>query len=163
PPIFTPHPLKITPHPSKTANHASNFTSYPPKFTSHPPNPTSHPPALTSPPFPGLYYVDSEGTRVAGTAFAVGSGSSYAYGVLDRGLGGSQDSLATSGDSVATPGGSLATPEAAWELARRAIYGAARRDAYSGGSVLVLHVGPAGWHQVSLHNVAQLQDIYGHQ
>ncbi|XP_027766948.1 proteasome subunit beta type-5-like, partial [Empidonax traillii] len=100
---------------------------------------------------PGLYYVDSEGTRVAGAAFAVGSGSSYAYGVLDRGLGGSQDSVATPGDS------------AAWELARRAIYGAARRDAYSGGNVLVLHVGAQGWHQVSLHNVAQLQDIYGDQ
>ncbi|XP_005062562.1 PREDICTED: proteasome subunit beta type-5-like [Ficedula albicollis] len=36
----------------------------------------------------GLYYVDSEGQRVAGSAFAVGSGSSYAYGVLDRGLSG---------------------------------------------------------------------------
>ncbi|XP_027562420.1 proteasome subunit beta type-5-like, partial [Neopelma chrysocephalum] len=108
-----------------------------------------------------LYYVDSEGTRVPGSAFAVGSGSSYAYGVLDRGLHPPQGSVATSQGSVATPGGSLATPEAAWELARRAIYGAARRDAYSGGNVLVLHVGPQGWEQVSLHNVAELQDVYG--
>jgi 20S proteasome alpha/beta subunit len=34
---------------------------------------------------PGLYYVDSEGGRVKGTRFSVGSGSTYAYGVLDTG------------------------------------------------------------------------------
>ena len=34
---------------------------------------------------PGLYYVDSEGNRISGTAFSVGSGSVYAYGVMDRG------------------------------------------------------------------------------
>ncbi|KAK7273297.1 hypothetical protein RIF29_14346 [Crotalaria pallida] len=34
---------------------------------------------------PGLYYVDSEGGRVKGTQFSVGSGSSYAYGVLGNG------------------------------------------------------------------------------
>ena len=34
---------------------------------------------------PGLYYVDSEGQRIKGTRFSVGSGSMYAYGVLDQG------------------------------------------------------------------------------
>lgn len=34
---------------------------------------------------PGLYYVDSEGGRVKGRRFSVGSGSTYAYGVLDTG------------------------------------------------------------------------------
>lgn len=34
---------------------------------------------------PGLYYVDSEGGRLKGTRFSVGSGSPYAYGVLDDG------------------------------------------------------------------------------
>ena len=34
---------------------------------------------------PGLYYVDSEGGRLKGTRFSVGSGSPYAYGVLDSG------------------------------------------------------------------------------
>ncbi|CAN8178603.1 unnamed protein product, partial [Coccothraustes coccothraustes] len=85
---------------------------------------------------PGLYYVDSEGQRVAGAAFAVGSGSSYAYGVLDRGLGG------------AGPG----SESAACGLARRAIYQAARRDAYSGGTVRVFHVGERGWREVSADN-----------
>ncbi|KAL1775118.1 proteasome subunit beta type-5 isoform X2 [Sigmodon hispidus] len=32
---------------------------------------------------PGLYYVDSEGNWISGTAFSVGS--VYAYGVMDRG------------------------------------------------------------------------------
>ncbi|NXV55019.1 PSB5 protein, partial [Molothrus ater] len=92
---------------------------------------------------PGLYYVDNDGQRVAGPAFAVGSGSSYAYGVLDRGL--------SSG---------LASEQAAWELARRAIYQAARRDAYSGGTVRVFHIGESGWAQVSAHNVRELQEVY---
>ncbi len=34
---------------------------------------------------PGLYYVDSDGTRTDGNVFSVGSGSVYAYGVLDKG------------------------------------------------------------------------------
>ncbi|KAL6036959.1 hypothetical protein STEG23_033493 [Scotinomys teguina] len=34
---------------------------------------------------PGLYYVDSEGNQISGTAFFVGSGSVYAYGVMERG------------------------------------------------------------------------------
>lgn len=34
---------------------------------------------------PGLYYVDSEGGRLKGMRFSVGSGSPYAYGVLDSG------------------------------------------------------------------------------
>lgn len=34
---------------------------------------------------PGLYYVDSDGQRTKGKVFSVGSGSLYAYGVLDNG------------------------------------------------------------------------------
>lgn len=34
---------------------------------------------------PGLYYVDSDGQRTRGQIFSVGSGSLYAYGVLDNG------------------------------------------------------------------------------
>ncbi|XP_025922445.1 proteasome subunit beta type-5 [Apteryx rowi] len=91
---------------------------------------------------PGLYYVDNEGTRVPGRAFAVGSGAAYAYGVLDRGY------------------GAALSPEAAVGLARRAIFQAARRDAYSGGSVTVYHVGPGGWRRVSSDGVVRLQELY---
>ena len=34
---------------------------------------------------PALYYVDSDGQRTSGQVFSVGSGSLYAYGVLDNG------------------------------------------------------------------------------
>ncbi|CAN0338895.1 unnamed protein product [Discosporangium mesarthrocarpum] len=33
---------------------------------------------------PQLYYVDDDGTRLHGNIFSVGSGSTYAYGVLDK-------------------------------------------------------------------------------
>lgn len=66
---------------------------------------------------PGLYYVDSEGTRVPGKVFSVGSGSVFAFGVLDSGY---KWDL---------------TDEQAYELGRRSIYHATHRDAYSGGII----------------------------
>lgn len=32
---------------------------------------------------PNLYYINTEGSRVKGHMFSVGSGMTYAYGVLD--------------------------------------------------------------------------------
>lgn len=58
---------------------------------------------------PGLYYVDSDGSRTDGKVFSVGSGSIYAYGVLDKGY--SYD----------------LEDEAAYDLGRRAIYHATYR------------------------------------
>ena len=66
---------------------------------------------------PGLYYVDSDGTRVTNYMFSVGSGSTYAYGVLDSGY---KYDLEV---------------EEAYDLGQRAIYHATHRDAYSGGVV----------------------------
>lgn len=66
---------------------------------------------------PGLYYVDSDGTRLTNYMFSVGSGSTYAYGVLDSGY-----------------KWDLKDDEA-YDLGRRAIYHATHRDAYSGGVV----------------------------
>ncbi|KAK3891029.1 hypothetical protein Pcinc_005061 [Petrolisthes cinctipes] len=66
---------------------------------------------------PGLYYVDSDGNRMAGNVFSVGSGSINAYGVMDTGY---------SWDLTDTQ---------AWELRRKAIHHATHRDAYSGGIV----------------------------
>lgn len=64
-----------------------------------------------------MYYIDSEGTRTKGKVFSVGSGSVYAYGVLDSGY---KWDL---------------TDEEAYELGRRSIFHATHRDAYSGGIV----------------------------
>jgi 20S proteasome subunit beta 5 len=67
---------------------------------------------------PGLYYVDSNGQRIKGELFSVGSGSTFAYGVLDTGF-----------DYDMSPADAI-------ELGKRSIYHATFRDAYSGGSVM---------------------------
>lgn len=64
-----------------------------------------------------MYYVDSEGNRFSGSVFSVGSGSTYAYGVMDSGYDYNMEN------------------EAAYDLARRSIFHATHRDAYSGGIV----------------------------
>ncbi|GKA55341.1 proteasome subunit beta type-5 [Tanacetum coccineum] len=91
---------------------------------------------------PGLYYVDSEGGRLKGTKLSVGSGSPYAYGVLDSGY--RYD---------------MTVDEAA-ELARRSIYHATFRDGASGGVASVYHVGPNGWTKLSGDDVGELHYSY---
>ncbi|CAM9883942.1 unnamed protein product [Ectocarpus sp. 8 AP-2014] len=61
-----------------------------------------------------LYYVDSDGARVKGRYFSVGSGSTYAYSVLDEGY---RDNMSL---------------EEAADLAKRAVRHATYRDAFSG-------------------------------
>ncbi|KAI5806311.1 nucleophile aminohydrolase [Geopyxis carbonaria] len=76
---------------------------------------------------PALYYIDSDGTRLQGDLFCVGSGQTFAYGVLDREY--SYD---------------LST-EDALALGSRSILAATHRDAYSGGSINLYHVKEEGW------------------
>ncbi|XP_019720315.1 proteasome subunit beta type-5 [Hippocampus comes] len=94
---------------------------------------------------PGLYYVDSDGSRVCGDLFSLGSGSVYAYGVMDSGF--RQD----------------LTVEEACDLGRRAIYQATYRDAYSGGQVNLYHVHSEGWTRVSQDDVLELHQRYKDQ
>ena len=75
-----------------------------------------------------MFYVDSDGTRLKGDLFSVGSGSTFAYGVLDQGY---RWDL---------------TDEEAQELGRRSIYAAGHRDAYSGNTINLYHVKEDGWH-----------------
>ncbi|XP_070575932.1 proteasome subunit beta type-5-like [Ptychodera flava] len=91
---------------------------------------------------PGLYYVDSDGTRLTNYMFSVGSGSTYAYGVLDSGY--KYD---------------LTVPEA-YDLGQRAIYHATHRDAYSGGVVNLYHMKETGWIKVSQNDVGELHYKY---
>ena len=76
---------------------------------------------------PAIYYVDSDGQRTKGKIFSVGSGSLYAYGVLDQGYKWDMD------------------VETACELGQRAIYHAQFRDAVSGGTCSVYHITKEGW------------------
>jgi 20S proteasome subunit beta 5 len=79
---------------------------------------------------PELYYVDNDGTRLKGNLFSVGSGSTYAYGVLDNYY--RQD----------------LSVEEAIDLGKRAIYHAAHRDAYSGGINNLYLVTKEGWKKI---------------
>lgn len=91
---------------------------------------------------PGIYYVDNDGTRTAGNVFSVGSGSMYAYGVLDSGY---REDL---------------TDEEAYELGRRAIYHATFRDSASGGIVRVVHIKETGYEWISNNDCVDLHYNY---
>ncbi|MEW5306369.1 MAG: hypothetical protein WDW38_007116 [Sanguina aurantia] len=91
---------------------------------------------------PGLYYVDSDGQRTKGERFSVGSGSLYAYGVLDAGYRWDMP------------------VEEAIELGRRSIYHATFRDCASGGTVSVYHVTKDGWTKVAGDDVTELHYQY---
>uniref|UniRef100_A0A8C7LJA3 proteasome endopeptidase complex n=1 Tax=Oncorhynchus kisutch TaxID=8019 RepID=A0A8C7LJA3_ONCKI len=73
---------------------------------------------------PKLFYVCSDGTRLQGEFFSVGSGSPYAYAVLDR--------------------WSLSEEEAI-SLAREIVYRSTHRDAYSGNCVDLFHITAQGY------------------
>eukprot|EP00758_Cryptobia_borreli_P002912 Tbor_TRINITY_DN3385_c0_g1::TRINITY_DN3385_c0_g1_i1::g.23418::m.23418/K02737/PSMB5; 20S proteasome subunit beta 5 len=91
---------------------------------------------------PALYYVDDQGTRIKHNIFSVGSGSIYAYGVLDCGY---------------RP--DLSVDEAI-DLARRSIFHATYRDGASGGYVSVYHIHKDGWTKVSRDDQTELYERY---
>jgi 20S proteasome alpha/beta subunit len=76
---------------------------------------------------PTIFYVDSDGSRLKGDLFSVGSGSTFAYGVLDQGYRWDM------------------TDDEAQELGRRSIYAAGHRDAFSGNTCNLYHVKEDGW------------------
>eukprot|EP00005_Dracoamoeba_jomungandri_P003682 CAMPEP_0174253242 /NCGR_PEP_ID=MMETSP0439-20130205/2620_1 /TAXON_ID=0 /ORGANISM="Stereomyxa ramosa, Strain Chinc5" /LENGTH=157 /DNA_ID=CAMNT_0015334161 /DNA_START=352 /DNA_END=821 /DNA_ORIENTATION=- len=91
-----------------------------------------------------IYYVDSDGTRLKGERFCVGSGGTYAYGVLDSGYDYNLSKLE------------------AIELGRRAIFGATHRDAASGGCINVYHIDENGWEKISADDTNDLYyESYG--
>merc|ERR1719156_348762 len=94
---------------------------------------------------PHLYMVDDQGDRHKGQRFSVGSGSTYAYGVMDTGF--RHD---------------LSVAEAV-ELGRRAIYHATHRDAASGGVVRVYHMKPTGFEVISEQDCKELHYQYAEE
>jgi 20S proteasome subunit beta 5 len=91
---------------------------------------------------PHLYYVDDQGDRIKHDIFSVGSGSVYAYGVLDSGYNYEMSA------------------EDAVELARRSIYHATHRDAFSGGYVSVYLITKEGWKKISRDDQTDLHRLY---
>jgi len=91
---------------------------------------------------PGLYFVDNDGTRLPGNMFSIGSGSIYAYGVMDSGY--RYDM----------------SDKEAQDLGRMAVYHATHRDAASGGIVRVYHIKPEGWTIISEDDCTDLHYRY---
>ncbi|KAG9510451.1 Proteasome subunit beta type-5, partial [Fragariocoptes setiger] len=91
---------------------------------------------------PAIYFVDNDGRRQIGNLFSVGSGSPYAYGVLDQGYRYEM------------------TDEEAFDLGRRAIYHATHRDAFSGGIVRVYTINKDGWRIISEDDNSVLHERY---
>ncbi|KAJ7219453.1 N-terminal nucleophile aminohydrolase [Mycena pura] len=87
---------------------------------------------------PSVFYVDSDGTRLKGNLFSVGSGSTHAYGVLDQGY---HWDL---------------SDEDAQELGRRSIYAAGHRDAYSGNTCNLYHIKEDGWHFIGNYDISKM-------
>ncbi len=81
---------------------------------------------------PAVFYVDSDGTRLKGDLFSVGSGSTFAYGVLDQGY---RWDL---------------SDEEAHELGRRSIFAAGHRDAFSGNTCNLYHIKKDGWEFIGM-------------
>ena len=88
---------------------------------------------------PKIFYVDNTGARIAGDMFAVGSGSTFALGILD------------------TERKLEMTTEEAIDLGIKAIRHATFRDAYSGGFINVfLITRNDGWRRVYSEDLSRL-------
>ena len=94
---------------------------------------------------PQLYYVDNDGTRLHSDMFSCGSGSTFAYGILD---------------TYYKPDMTL---EEAIDLGKRAIYHATHRDAYSGGLNNLYHVTKDGWVKIHSIDVNELHYEYAEE
>ncbi|XP_062849588.1 proteasome subunit beta type-11-like [Trichomycterus rosablanca] len=98
--------------------------------------------AASNPFGPKVYYVCSDGLLLRGNLISVGSGSPYAYSVLDDGL-----------------RWRMSVDEAV-ALAREAVFRATHRDAYSGNNVDLFHITANGWSRRSRED---LKEEYYHQ
>ncbi|KAH8413036.1 hypothetical protein KR009_007594 [Drosophila setifemur] len=91
---------------------------------------------------PSLVYVDSDGLRIHGKVFAVGSGSLNALGILDT------DFRFNLSD------------QEAYHLAFRSVYHATLRDIFTGGLVRLYHITKNSWRLVSTKDCQELHEMY---
>ncbi len=87
-----------------------------------------------------LFFVDDDGMRIQGDMFSIGSGSPYAYGVMDSGY--KYDM----------------TLDQAVDLGMRAIVNATHRDSASGGVVRVYYIHKSGWRII--HDAVDASNLY---
>lgn len=88
---------------------------------------------------PSVYYIDNSGIRVYDDMFAIGSGSTFALGILD------------------TAERSILTEKEAITLGIKAIRRATLRDAFSGGYISVYIIKSDGWEKVFSEDLAVMR------
>ncbi len=100
---------------------------------------------------PALFYIDNQGSCVPGNYFAVGSGASLAYAILDSSI----DSTTTTTSYNENKDEQqnkyeldLVSLDEVIDIAVRAIRHAAHRDAFSGGYINILHINATGTHHI---------------
>lgn len=91
---------------------------------------------------PRIYYVDNSGVRIEGDMFAVGSGGTFALGILD------------------TERRHNMTEDEAIALGIKAIRHATFRDAYSGGFINVFLITKEGWEKVFTEDLARSRENF---
>lgn len=91
---------------------------------------------------PKIFYVDNTGVRIEGDLFAVGSGGTFALGILDN----ERQRM------------SEMTEDEAIQLGIKAIRHATFRDAYSGGFINVYLISREGWKKVFTEDLASIPD-----
>ncbi|EDW62526.1 uncharacterized protein Dvir_GJ16567 [Drosophila virilis] len=91
---------------------------------------------------PQLIYVDSDGQRVEGNLFTIGSGAHCALGILDSFYRWDM------------------SDEEAYNLALRGVYHATYLDAYTGGLVRLYHMRPHKWSIVTVKDCMELGEIF---
>ena len=89
---------------------------------------------------PCIYYVDNKGTRIEGNHFSVGSGSTFALGILDSAHYHQKCEHMKEGEAIA--------------LGIKAIRHATFRDAFSGGYIAVYVIKRDGWIKVFSEDLA---------
>ena len=93
---------------------------------------------------PKLYYCDNTGKRIEGNRFAMGSGGTFAYGIMDTYY---RNDL---------------TLDEAVALGKRAISEATFCDSGSGGYVMIYHIHEKGWTKV-LENEDASELVWKHR
>eukprot|EP01086_Lenisia_limosa_P000941 TRINITY_DN11676_c0_g1_i1.p1 TRINITY_DN11676_c0_g1~~TRINITY_DN11676_c0_g1_i1.p1 ORF type:complete len:252 (-),score=47.82 TRINITY_DN11676_c0_g1_i1:8-763(-) len=88
-----------------------------------------------------LNYVDNDGTTTKGDRFSVGSGSTFAYSVME------------------THYRADMCDQEAYDLARNSVAGAGHRDAMSGGIITVIHINKDGWKLVDRTRIDDVKNF----
>lgn len=108
-----------------------------------------------------LYMVDNDGSRVNGIVHSVGSGSTYAYGIVDSSLHmeGKKLGIEINNDNDYEKILEIIGKEKVMEIAKKALYYATHRDGASGGYIRLICVEKSGWNIIWQDDMNSLNNV----